>query len=175
MSDTRIRSPRGFRRAKTLRVIAVTSPAFSDGGEIPRRHLLNGDNRSPALSWSTLPDGTEAVAVICEDPDADGPEPFLHWLLYNAPPMLTGFPEGISQESLPGEVPGAAQGVNDFGNIGYDGPSPPEGSGVHRYRFQVFALDESLELPPGASAPALWSLMKDHVLAKGVLVGRYGR
>src|SRR5437870_4070330 len=170
MPGTRIRPSRQSRKPA---VIAVTSSAFQDSTDMPARYSRSGGNVSPALSWSALPQNTASVALICEDPDAPGPDPFIHWVLYNIPPTLAGIPESISRAPLPAELPGAAQGVNHFENVGYDGPAPPSGDGIHRYQFQVLALDEMLNLPPGVTALAVRQMMKDHVLGKGVLVGLF--
>jgi Raf kinase inhibitor-like YbhB/YbcL family protein len=168
MPGTRIRRSRGV---KAPAVIGVTSPAFQDSSDIPSRYSRAGGNISPALSWSALPKKTASVALICEDPDAPGHEPFTHWVLFNVPPNAAGLPEGVAQGAHAGGLPGAGQGVNDFGNVGYDGPAPPRGDGIHRYQFQIYALDDTLPLSPGATAGDLWEAMKDHILGKGVLVG----
>jgi len=168
MPGTRIR---GSRKAA---VIAVTSPAFQDGADIPGRYAKAGDNVSPALSWSALPENTASIAVLCEDPDA-GVEAFTHWVLFNVPPALPGVPEGLSRMAAPAELPGAAQGGNDFGRVGYDGPAPPPGDGPHRYQFQVYALDEMLDLAPGVTALAVRQAAKGRIVGKGVLVGLYSR
>jgi len=171
MPGTRIRRSRAVRKPA---VIGVTSAAFHDNGDIPLRYTRAGGNVSPALSWSALPKKTVSVALICEDPDAPGHDPFTHWIFYNIPPDLSGVREGISHALQPGEFSGAEQGANDFGNVGYDGPAPPRGDGIHRYQFQVYALDDLLPLPPAVSADGIWQAMKDHILGKGVLVGVYG-
>lgn len=167
MADTRIRRSRSE--------IAITSAAFQDGARIPGRYARAGENRSPALHWSRLPQGSASVALVCEDPDAPQAEPFTHWVLFNIPPTLPGLPEGVSKGPLPPEVPGAAQGVNDFGGIGYDGPAPPRGDGPHRYRFELYALDAMLDLPPGLTKIALRRTLEGHVLGKGLLTGAYSR
>jgi hypothetical protein len=169
MPGTRIRPSRKFA------VIGVTSSAFPDGGTIPVRYTGDGDNLSPALSWSTLPEGTASIAILCEDPDAPGTEAFSHWVAFNLPPSLTGLPERVARSANPPELRGGAHGVNHFGGVGYDGPKPPRGDGPHRYQFQVYALDEKLSLPPGASAQALRKVTKGHILGKGVLVGLFSR
>jgi Raf kinase inhibitor-like YbhB/YbcL family protein len=169
MAATKVRSS-----AKPA-VLAVTSPAFQDSGDIPGRYAGVGENLSPALSWSTLPEGSASIAILCEDPDAPGGRPFSHWVLFNVPSSLPGIPEGIAPGPDPEGLRGASQGVNDFGRVGYDGPAPPRGHGPHRYRFEVYALDERLDLPSGVDASAVHQRMKAHVVGKGVLVGRYSR
>jgi Raf kinase inhibitor-like YbhB/YbcL family protein len=106
--------------------------------------------------------------MICDDPDAPSGD-WIHWVIFNVPAA-----SGLVSEGLPhGEVlpSGVLQGVNDFGNIGYDGPAPP--SGTHRYYFRVFALDARLDTKPGATAGELYAAMEGHVLAKGSIMGRY--
>ncbi len=169
MAGTKVRRP------GQAAVVAVTSPAFQDATDIPGRYSGIGENISPALSWSTLPEDCASIAILCEDPDAPGDRPFSHWVLFNVPSALQKIPEGISRGPNPPELQGASQGVNSFGLVGYDGPAPPRGDGPHRYRFEVYALDERLNLPSGVTAVAVRQLMKAHVLAKGVLVGLYSR
>jgi Raf kinase inhibitor-like YbhB/YbcL family protein len=86
-----------------------------------------------------------------------------------------GIPEGISKVLLPDIVPGAQQGLNDTGQIGYDGPKPPPGHAAHRYEFRVYALDGTLQLTPGATRPVFRAAIQDHVLARGKLVGTFSR
>jgi Raf kinase inhibitor-like YbhB/YbcL family protein len=174
MPGTRIRRSKPPRTRRPVE-LAITSPAFQDSERIPDVYAMDGGNVSPALYWSRLPEGTAAVAIICEDPDAPGREAFTHWVLFNIPPSLPGVPEGIPKEDKPSEVAGAEQGVNDFGNVGYDGPAPPPGRGVHRYQFQLYALDEMLSLPPEVTKLALQWTMEGHILGKGVLRGLYSR
>jgi Raf kinase inhibitor-like YbhB/YbcL family protein len=172
MPGTRIRRSTPLKKPVSL---AVTSPAFQDGQRIPDRYARGGVNVSPALHWSQLPVDTVSIALICEDPDAPQPDPFTHWVIFNIPPTVEGVPEGVSRVPQPGEVWGAAQGVNDFDDIGYDGPAPPHGHGLHRYRFQIHALDAMLNLPPGVSKMAVRQAMEGHILGKGVLSGTYSR
>ncbi len=169
MAGTRVRS------SQKPAVLAVTSPAFQDATDIPARYAGIGENISPALSWSTLPEDCASIAILCEDPDAPGTRAFSHWVLFNVPPTLPGVQEGIEPGPNPPELQGASQGVNDFGRVGYDGPAPPRGHGPHRYRFEIYALDERLNLPSGVTALAVRPVMKTHVLGKGVLVGLYSR
>jgi len=149
-------SPAGFQ---------VTSPDFADGGRIPGEFTCDGKNTAPTLEIAGAPAGTKALALIVEDPDAPSGT-FTHWLIWNIPPgtkALTG-----------GAVPdGAAQGTNDFGNVGYSGPCPP--SGTHRYFFRLYALAASLGLKPGASRAEVDKALSGQVIGKAVLMGRYAR
>jgi Raf kinase inhibitor-like YbhB/YbcL family protein len=145
--------------------LALTSESFQDGDPVPERHALEGENLSPPLSWSGLPDGTQSIAVICEDPDAPSGT-FVHWVVWGIGPQAGGLGEG---EAAPHE------GQNDFGNTGYGGPSPPPGHGRHRYHFRVYALDAEPSLDQGASKEQLEAAIEGHVLATGELMGTYER
>jgi Raf kinase inhibitor-like YbhB/YbcL family protein len=109
--------------------LTVTSPDLA-GGTFPREFTCDGANRPPRLQWSTPPSGTQELAVEMLDPDAPGGT-FTHWLIYRMPPGIT---------SLAAVLPGAAEGINDFGRRGYGGPCPPRGA-AHHYHSVVLALD----------------------------------
>jgi Raf kinase inhibitor-like YbhB/YbcL family protein len=160
-------------RAETLTwaKFAVASPAFAAGGAIPLRHSAYGDGLSPALTWSGLPAETRSVALMMEDPDARSTRPFVHWLAWNVDPALGGLPEGVTADVRPA---GMSQGRNSRGGLGYFGPRPP-GSLPHHYHFQLFALDAPLRLAEGADREALLAAMRGHVVAKGELVGLFGK
>ncbi len=147
--------------------IQVSSPAFEAGGVIPRKYTGEGEDVSPPLEWTGLPEGTREVALICDDPDAPMPEPFVHWVVYKIPADKAGLPEGSPE--------GALEGPNGFDRIGYGGPMPPEGHGTHHYHFKVYALDAELEATPGLSKDKLLAAMEGHVLDEGELVGTYER
>jgi Raf kinase inhibitor-like YbhB/YbcL family protein len=150
--------------------INVTSTAFEEGGAIPTRYTCDGPDVSPPLSWSSVPDGTRSLALIADDPDAPSGT-FVHWVIYNLPPDMRRLPEDVpNRETLPS---GARQGVNGAGSIGYMGPCPP--SGAHRYFFKVYALDTELDLGRRATKEDLVSIMEEHVLAQGQLMGIYRR
>lgn len=151
--------------------IRVTSPAFQDGTDIPRRYTCDGDDLSPELHWDELPAAAQSIALICDDPDAPGGD-WVHWVLYNLPPRTTMLSAGVPvQASL---ADGAQQGKNDFHRLGYGGPCPPPGK-PHRYFFRLYALDRAVALPAGASKAELLRAMQGHVIAEGQLMGRYGR
>jgi Raf kinase inhibitor-like YbhB/YbcL family protein len=151
--------------------IQVRSSAFEPGQRIPERFTAYDEGISPPLGWNGVPAGTRSLVLIMEDPDAPMREPFVHWLMYNIPPETTSLPEGIPGEPRLDDPPGALQGVNSRGSIGYFGPRDPP----HHYHFQIFALDTKLRLPPGVDRPTLAEAMSGHVLAKGELVGRCRR
>lgn len=148
------------------------SPAFADGQPIPARHSAYADDVSPPLSWVPV-DGAVSYALLMEDPDADRPEPYVHWVAWNIPAGATALPEGLAADARLADPAGMRQGLNDRGTVGYFGPRPPEGSGLHHYQLQLFALDATLELADDADRAALVDAMRGHVLAKAKLVGTY--
>lgn len=151
--------------------IPISSPAFQEGKPIPTQYTCDGEDLSPPLKWSKVPEGTKSLALISEDPDAPAGI-WVHWVLYNLPPTITELPEGMpTQEVLPN---GAKQGINDFKRIGYGGPCPPPGK-PHRYFFKLYALDTELDLKPGATKQELLRAMEGHILAEGQLMGTYQR
>jgi len=151
--------------------VELISPAFKDGGTIPSKYTCDGDDVSPPLEWSNVPEDTKSLALICDDPDAPMGT-WVHWVLYGLPADTTSLPEGVPMnEAIEGV---ALQGTNDFKRIGYGGPCPPPGK-PHRYFFKLYALDTELDLKPGAKKKDLEKAMKGHVLAKGQLLGRYQR
>jgi len=158
-------------------VMKIESNAFSHGQKIPRRYSGDGEDISPALSWSGLPEGTKELAIICDDPDAPRPEPWVHWVIYKIASDVSGLAEAVPRQSKLSEPVGAVQGENSWpsGNIGYRGPLPPAGHGVHHYHFKLYALDSELAVEAGLDKGALLGAMKGHVLAETELVGTYQR
>ncbi len=153
-----------------LATIQVTSPAFREGEMIPARYTCDGDNISPPLDWQAVPEGTKALALIMDDPDAPRGT-FVHWVLYDLPPDLEGLPEDLPKgKGLP---IGGEEGINSTDQLGYMGPCPP--SGTHRYFVKLYALDEKLNLPAGETKSKLLDAMEGHILGQGQLMGRYKR
>ena len=145
--------------------IEVRSPAFADAGTIPKRFTCSGADTSPPLAWDKVPARTREIAVLVEDVDADG---FAHWILLQVPPAVDHFAEGRPPA-------GAVQAENGFGDRRWGGPCPPEGGGPHRYVFAVYALDEPLGLDADASLDDIHAAIREHILARGATVGRFGR
>jgi len=152
--------------------LVLSSTAFAHQGEIPARYTCEGQDASPPLSWTGLPDGTKSVALIVDDPDAPDPAAprmtWVHWVLYNMPPGAKGLPEAVRSEELPA---GTMEGVSDFKRTGYGGPCPPIGR--HRYFFKLYALDAVLPKMVTPTKAQVEKAMSGHVLAQGELVGTY--
>jgi len=155
--------------------IKITSSAFGANGPIPKKYTGEGQDISPPLSWSDLPAGTKQLALICDDPDAPRPQPWVHWVIYGIPPQTTGLPEGVPPDEKLQTPSGAMQGRNTFEKIGYGGPMPPPGHGVHHYHFKLYALSKTLSLQPGIEKPALLAAMQGAILGQGELIGTYER
>ena len=132
--------------------VSVRTSAFTHGESIPDKYTCEGEDLSPELTVADVPGDVAALAVVVDDPDAPAGT-FTHWLLWNLPPDTVEIPEGVSpREQLP-DLGGASQGENDFGEVGYRGPCPPEGDAPHEYRFTLYVLDEQLDVDGGASRP----------------------
>jgi Raf kinase inhibitor-like YbhB/YbcL family protein len=151
--------------------VSVISAAFLHQQPIPRRFTCDGEDISPELSWHGVPEHTEAFALIMENPDASLGV-FTHWTYCDIPGSLRGLPEDVEQVGRPSL--GDVQGVNHFGNVGYNGPYPPPGP-AHHYHVILYALDGPLRLPPRHSKHELREAMHGHVLAEGDLAGTYRR
>lgn len=150
--------------------IQITSAAFTEGNPIPKKYTCDGEDASPPLTWSGVPAGAKSLALIADDPDAPVGT-WVHWVIFNLPPTLTGLQEGTTKTPT---VEGGVQGNNDFRKTGYGGPCPPRGK-PHRYFFKLYALDTSLSLEPGATKAEVEKAMRGHILAQGQLMGTYSR
>lgn len=134
----------------------------------------DGDNRSPQLSWSGAPEGTEAFALLVHDPDAPTGSGWWHWQVINIPKNVTTLPAnaGFNTNTL---IPESLSIKNDYGVKGFGGACPPIGHGVHRYQFSLHALSKKLELPQDAS-PALASyLVRANTIQSVTLEALYKR
>lgn len=152
--------------------LKISSTAFSHQGNIPRLYTCQGEDRSPPLSWQSVPPTAKSLVLIVDDPDAPDPVApkmtWVHWLLYNLPVSCAALPEAIAAHQLPA---GALQGINDWQRAGYGGPCPPIGK--HRYFHKLYALDcvlPDLHLP---NKTGLLTAMDGHVLASAELIGTY--
>jgi Raf kinase inhibitor-like YbhB/YbcL family protein len=161
--------------------LTVTSDQIKNGGKIADEQAANvfgcnGGNISPELTWSGAPAGTKSFAVTIYDPDAPTGSGFWHWVIFNIPPTVTELPKnaGYPQASL--APPGSIQSRTDFGFPAYGGPCPPPGDKPHHYHITVFAVDaDHLDGDPNTSAAVIGFQLHYHTLAKGELIGLYGR
>lgn len=149
--------------AKLKTSMKLQSSAFGEDQSIPSTHTCDGQNSIPPLSITDVPKNSQSLAIVMEDPDSPSGN-FTHWLIWNLPPQTTNL------DSIP---PIANQGVNDFGELGYDGPCPK--LGTHHYNFTLYALDTATDLPDGSTKTQLFSFMKDHILSQTSLTGTYKR
>ena len=138
---------------------------FQNNEAMPIRFTCDGDNLSPELTISDIPDGTKTIAIICDDPDAPAGT-WVHWVLWDI--FSNEETLKLSENTQLG-----IKGKNDFGKLGYGGPCPP--SGTHHYFFKVYALNSILELREGSTKEELERAMQGKVLGEGVLVGLYSR
>jgi Raf kinase inhibitor-like YbhB/YbcL family protein len=158
-----------FHRRSNVMSFTLTSTSFAEGRVIPTQHTGEADDASPPLEWINPPENARSFALIVEDPDAPRGT-FTHWVAFNMSAESRELSEGVPRvDGLPN---GTRQGVNDFGEIGYNGPKPPPGK-PHHYLFHVYALDQPLPLSGGASKKQLQSAMKGHVLAQATLTGTF--
>ena len=165
-----------------MAALQLTSSAFQPNNDIPKKFTCSGDDVSPALSWSDAPAGTQAFALITDDPDAPAPSSasalvsaagtWVHWVIYDLPATSRALPEGVPKQEI--VAGGGYQGRNDFGRIGYGGPCPPPGS-PHRYFFKLYALSAKTGLNSGATKAALLRAMEGKILAQTELVGKFRR
>ena len=150
----------------------LTSPAFAYGQPIPKQFTGDGENLSPQLDWTGVPDSTKGFALICSDPDAPSGT-FIHWVMFNIPGISRGLAAGVPRASTGPDD--AIQGRNSFGGFGYDGPKPPPGK-PHRYFFKLYALDATITPTyRTVTADLLEKDMAGHVLATAELMGTYQR
>lgn len=154
--------------------LQLSTTAFEHEGEIPKRHTCDGEDISPALEWSGVPEGTRSLTLIVDDPDAPDPRApktvYVHWVLYDLPTSATGLPEGVRPDALP---TGTREGLNDWKRTGYGGPCPPVG--IHRYFHKLYALDTMLGELGTPTKSEVVKAMKGHVIAEAQLMGRYSR
>ena len=151
--------------------IVVTSPAFGDFETIPMTFTADGTGTSPPIEWSNVPMATRSLALIVEDADSPTPQPLVHAIAWSIGPEIRAIPDG----ALAGRSDTALLGQNSFLRPIWLPPDPPPGHGMHRYAFQVFALDAPLQLAVHPGRRAVMQAMRGHVLARGLLIGTYER
>jgi Raf kinase inhibitor-like YbhB/YbcL family protein len=147
--------------------VTLASPAFRDGDVIPVRYSCEGDNVPPPLVWRGMPPGTAELVVAVTDPDA--PQgPFYHWVLLGLPATQTQLADGAPAPA------GTRQATATSGQPEYVGMCPPDRQ-RHHYHFTVYALRHRETLPAGVPAAAAVAAVRQDALARGTLVGLFGR
>jgi hypothetical protein len=156
--------------AHTEEAMQITSPAFQDHKSIDPKYTCDGQDISPPLEFSGVPEDAVGLVLVCDDPDAPAGI-WVHWVVFDMPADAEGLPENTPADGTLSN--GSVQGTNSFGNIGYGGPCPP--GGEHRYIFKLFAIDTKLALEPGAKKADVVAAMQGHILAEAQLTGLYAR
>jgi Raf kinase inhibitor-like YbhB/YbcL family protein len=156
-------------RLRTSKTLEVRSDALRAGEPMPRQFTVDGQGVSPPLRWSGVPEGTQELVLLCEDPDAPMPTPFVHWIVYGLRPETESLPESSAQSRT------LHQGRNSARKTEFMPAAPPPGHGTHRYHFQLFAIDEPLRFTSAPDRNEVVTSMSGHVLASGELVVPYSR
>ncbi len=169
----------GGRGRGAIQVMTLSSSAFADGGQIPVKHTQAGEQASPPLAWTNVPDGIASFVLIAHDPDAaigNGTDDTLHWLLWNIPAAARSLPEHIPQAT---QLPDGTRQISATGPY-FRGPGAASAGPAHHYVFELFALDAMLDVPAvGASPPqtraAVLAAMAGHIRGKAAYVGLFKR
>ncbi len=157
--------------AEETMTLKLSSPAFGPNDSIPEKYTCEGEDLSPPLTWTGVPQGTRSLALIVDDPDAPDPAhprmTWVHWVLFNISPETVALLEGAAKAP----PSGGRHGLNDWKRTGYGGPCPPIGR--HRYFHKLYALDIALDAALSPTKDELEKAMKGHILAQAELVGTY--
>ena len=145
------------------------SSTFENGADIPLRFTRDGENQSPSLNWEDLPEDTQSLALIVENPNGII-DPVVHWAIYNISPEKDTLPEGIVRTPHVSGI--GTQAINHFCRTGYDGPCAMDESG-NCYTFKLFALDLPPNLSGSMNAGDLLRAMQGHILALAEWTGQY--
>lgn len=167
------------RRPAPAQPIVLTTSAWKDGGAIPPKHAQPGDDVSPPLAWSGVPDGTESFVLVMRDLDGiaiTGADSHLYWLLWNIPKEARSLPEQLPELE---ELPDGTRQISSSGPW-YRGPAAPPSGPVHHYAFEIYALSAKLDFPavaqsPAAAEAAVRTAMSGKILGKGTLIGLFRR
>ena len=150
--------------------IRVESLAFADHAPIPSRYTADGEGVSPPLQWWNVPKGAASLVLLVEDADSPTPHPLVHAIVVGLPPEDGTLPEGALSGDEDAEA-GLRVGLNSYLQTAWLPPDPPPGHGVHRYAFQLFALDEAPEFSNAPGRDEVLGALADHAIASGLLIG----
>ena len=155
-----------------MKELKITSNAFKNNGLIPAKYTCDGNNMNPPLNIEGAPKEAATLVLIMDDPDIPqfvkekfGIEVWNHWVVFNIPTNVTRISEGCN--------PPGILGKNTRNENVYTGPRPPDRE--HRYFFKVYALDTKLDIDKNSTKQDVERAMKDHIIAKGELIGLYKR
>lgn len=167
-------SPDDGTESPAMSDLQLRPTAFDEGGSIPETYTCEGEDVSPPLTIEGVGEEAESLALIVDDPDAPGGT-FTHWLLWNVSTDVEEITEGVPTTETVEKLDGARQGTNDFGEVGYRGPCPPEGDDPHTYRFRLYALSETIRAGGGARRKETVDAIRDVQLATVEFTATYGR
>ncbi|WP_310488551.1 YbhB/YbcL family Raf kinase inhibitor-like protein [Chamaesiphon sp. VAR_69_metabat_338] len=148
-----------------IKDLRISSAAFVPLARIPDLYTSKGENISPPIDWTGVPPNTQQLALICYDPDAPLARGFSHWLIYNIPAQVNAI--------APGSGRAFTEGKNSMESMGYTGPAPPPGHGLHHYYFWLYALDTALDLAAGLDREQLLDAIAPHIIEQARTVGTY--
>lgn len=158
--------------------MVMSIAAFADGTDIPPKFTQAGDQTSPAITWTSVPDGTVSFLLHFHDLEVSRnhtSDDQLHWIVWNIPATATGLPEGLPKGA---QLPNGAYQLSASGQV-YRGPGAPAGGPRHHYTFELFALDTKIDVQPGTDAfdtrAAILKAMQGHILGKAVYMGLFHR
>lgn len=158
--------------------LTLTTTAFPDGDQIPAKYTQAGEQVSPALAWTNVPEGTQSFVLHMRDPDVARnrtTEDQVHWLVWGIPGTAKGLPEGVPKGE---KLADGSQQISASGAV-YRGPGAPATGPLHHYTFELFALDSAMDVAPGADAwetrTKIYEAMNGHILGKAVYVGLFRR
>lgn len=153
---------------QSLAAMTLSSPDIAPGATIAQPHIYprcGGQNISPQLAWSGAPAGTRSLVLTMIDLDVK-PALWSHWIVVDLPPTVNGLPRAARP------LPSPARAIaGNFGDAAYDGPCPPKGSGVHRYRFTIWAMPTATTaIAPNANASAVAASLARRALGSASFV-----
>jgi Raf kinase inhibitor-like YbhB/YbcL family protein len=162
-----------------VQTMTLTSTAWADGGQMPAKYSQPGEQVSPPLAWSNVPETAASFVLLVHDLDAaagNGTDDILHWMLWNIPAAARSLSEGVPQG------PQLQDGTRQLSASGpyYRGPGAPAAGPAHHYVFELFALDSTIDVPAVGASPAqtraaVMAAMTGHVRGKAVCVGLFKR
>jgi len=161
--------------------LTLSSDDIAQGQFMNKAHEFNGfgctgSDVSPHIEWSNVPEGTKSFVVMVHDPDAPTGSGWWHWQIVNIPIEVTELAQNAGSTTDNRAPAGSLQIQNDYGASGFGGACPPQGHGVHRYRFTVHALSvEKLELPEGASGALVGFMVNANTIEKSTIEALYKR